>query len=1049
MLFGVTLALTASLLRGQPVITEFMADNDSVLMDEEGEYPDWIEIHNPGDTAVNLVGWHLTDKADSPTKWTFPGVTLEAGGYLVVFASGEDRTDPAGTLHTNFSLSAGGEYLGLIEPDGVTVASEFSPEYPAQVEDVSYGVTQPTDGAEDPAIGYFETPTPEAANGGSANLLILDGVTFSDGSRPFAGALVLGLSGASGDQVIRYKTVSPSSAGGAADDPDATSPLYLGPVELTSSSVVKAAVFSADGARHGPVSTEHYVRIDDFSAQRIDTFRSQLPLVVFDNHGFGPMEKDGIERPAWWYIFEPDTDGVAAIDDTPDFVSGLELEVRGQTSSLFPKKSFKFDLVDNYGLKTPGAPLGLGEFDEWAIIGPWNYDRSYIRNAFVYELSNRMGRWAPRTRLVEMFFNEDGGPLDLADYAGIYVVTDKDDAEPGRIDIEELDSDDIDPDDISGGYLLEIDEPDDEKYSWETDHGIPGVFTSVLLVDTPKAKDLAPEQRDYIRSYVQDMENAIFAGRDGGWSNRAYLQYLDRGSWIDYHLLNTFVMNTDSFWRGAKFYKDRGGRMMAGPMWDLDRSIDSADPRDDEWATWELPDYTDQGFGVDFWDIGWWGLLAEDPEFQQGWFDRWQELRGWEFNNEQLTHRIDELADQIGVEAASRDALKWPDNVSEHGSFTAEIAHMKEWLINRAGWIDSILASPPRMDWAVDGSVTLVPPDGGAQVVYTLNGADPRLRGGGIAPDALVSDGPVTIPPDAKFRARTYNSLNTARPGTEWSRAVPGGIGAPFAEAPRVVNLSSRTRVEAGDNVLISGIVVNDADGKWLLLRGVGAGLADLAAGELLADPLLSLFDAEGELIASNHGWSEGGSADEIADLAERVGAFPLVEGSTDAAMLVHLPPGRYSMHLGSVSGGAGTALAEVYETDAIGALLNLSARGLVAGDNDPLIAGFVVTGDQPKRVLVRGIGPALAEHGVTDPLADPRLQIFHDGEVVAANENWSDDDPELVAAASALVGAFELPEASVDAALMVTLDPGIYTAVVSGAGDAGGPALVEVYEVR
>jgi len=120
-------------------ISEFMAVNDNDLDDEDRDEEDWIEIHNAGTKAVDLGGWYLTDDVDTPTKWAFPNVTLAPGAYLVVFASGKDRRDPLGVLHANFKLRGSGEYLGLVRPDGHTVVSEFSPMYPIQAPDVSYG----------------------------------------------------------------------------------------------------------------------------------------------------------------------------------------------------------------------------------------------------------------------------------------------------------------------------------------------------------------------------------------------------------------------------------------------------------------------------------------------------------------------------------------------------------------------------------------------------------------------------------------------------------------------------------------------------------------------------------------------------------------------------------------------------------------------------------------------------------------------------------------------------------------------------------------------
>ncbi len=151
------------LLAANPIITEFMADNQNSL--EDGGVPpanaDWIEIQNAGDATIDLVGWHLTDDAGELTKWTFPNQVLPPGGFLIVFASGNDAPDGAGNLHTNFGLAASGEYLALVRPD-MTVASEFGPggtDYPAQFADISFGV------------GVSETVTPLVAGDATVSFL--------------------------------------------------------------------------------------------------------------------------------------------------------------------------------------------------------------------------------------------------------------------------------------------------------------------------------------------------------------------------------------------------------------------------------------------------------------------------------------------------------------------------------------------------------------------------------------------------------------------------------------------------------------------------------------------------------------------------------------------------------------------------------------------------------------------------------------------------------------------------------------------------------------
>ena len=137
-------------------ISELMATNDSVLTDQDGDSSDWIEIYNDDNTAVDLAGWHLSDDATNLSKWTFPSVSVPAKGFIVVFASGKDRRTEGAELHTNFSLKKSGEYLGIIEPNGRTVAHDYAPGYPGQATDVSYGLAQ---------SGTTSTIIPQSASG--------------------------------------------------------------------------------------------------------------------------------------------------------------------------------------------------------------------------------------------------------------------------------------------------------------------------------------------------------------------------------------------------------------------------------------------------------------------------------------------------------------------------------------------------------------------------------------------------------------------------------------------------------------------------------------------------------------------------------------------------------------------------------------------------------------------------------------------------------------------------------------------------------------------
>lgn len=153
-------------LLAQPIISEFMADNDTVLADEDGDFEDWIELHNPGPGSLDLAGYYLTDDSDALQKWQFPTQVVSAGADLVVFASGKDRAAAGSQLHTGFGLDADGEFLALVAPDGVTVVSSFGTAYPEQYPDISYGFqtqgTNPTLRTGQP--GFLISHTPGAAN---------------------------------------------------------------------------------------------------------------------------------------------------------------------------------------------------------------------------------------------------------------------------------------------------------------------------------------------------------------------------------------------------------------------------------------------------------------------------------------------------------------------------------------------------------------------------------------------------------------------------------------------------------------------------------------------------------------------------------------------------------------------------------------------------------------------------------------------------------------------------------------------------------------------
>jgi hypothetical protein len=255
----------------------------------------------------------------------------------------------------------------------------------------------------------------------------------------------------------------------------------------------------------------------------------------------------------------------------------------------------------------------------------------------------------------------------------------------------------------------------------------------------------------------------------------------------------------------------------------------------------------------------------------------------------------------------------------------------------------------------------------------------------------------------------------------------------------------------SGAQTLIVGFSVSGGN-KPILLRGIGPSLAPLGVTGTLPDPYLTLYNGN-TVLQTNDNW--GGAA--VAAAIAAFTGFPLPAGSKDAALLTNpLASGPYTAWVTDVTGGSGIALAEVYDADstpasaqsvaAVSRLTSISARAPVGTGANIIIAGFAFNGNVPKTLLIRAVGPSLSQFpGVTGVLANPRLDLYQGSTVIYSNAGWGGST--TLSNAFTAVQAFPLTS-SLDAALLVTLPPGTYTARVSGVNGTTGVALVEVYEM-
>ena len=256
---------------------------------------------------------------------------------------------------------------------------------------------------------------------------------------------------------------------------------------------------------------------------------------------------------------------------------------------------------------------------------------------------------------------------------------------------------------------------------------------------------------------------------------------------------------------------------------------------------------------------------------------------------------------------------------------------------------------------------------------------------------------------------------------------------------------------------MIAGIVVSGSAPRTVLVRAIGPALANFGVTGVLADPKLTLFRGTTQLMESND-WSSESGASSIATTSARLGAFALPSPGKDAVLLATLEPGNYTAQVTAATGTDGVSLVEVYDAGPTGEgagsrRINSATRGRVGTGEDVLIAGIVVSGNAPKTLLVRAIGPGLVNLGIDGALSDPVLTILAGSSTLVTNDDWGSSTNDVpsseVAQAANAVGAFPLTLGSRDAAVLVTLKPGNYTAKVTAKNNLTGIALVEVYEVN
>ena len=845
----ILLFIASSALAQDVRISEFLPVNTAGLKDEDATFQPWIEVWNK-DTAVKatLTNWKLVHGA---AQWTFPAtMEIPPGAYLVVFADSKNRSVMTAPLHTNFTLNAaGGGPLSLVNSLGTTVSTFAT--YPALAANVSYG----RDAAEIAQIGSYTTPSPGEANNYSG-VGVSGKTSISLSSRAFTGTLSVSLAQVApvAGATIRYTTNGTV--------PISTSTAYVAtPIAVSATTLLRARVFET-GKLPGETESAGYLLLDGTTSG----FNTAAPIVVVST--FGAVVPDTGDQAAFMWVWEPAIADARArflnggVPVLPTLATRCAVDRRGSSTLTIAKTNFNLEARrDRDDVDKDVSLLGMPDGSDWVFHAPFNFDRSDLHNPLMYALSNSIGRQAMRTRMAEVFVETSAGALNFSagasgDYFGLYNVMEKIRRGKDRVDVAKLDPYDNDAVGKTGGFIFKIDRRDAGDTGFaaggysEGTLAAPGVGTAWYY---PNETIVKGPQRDPQEQYLIGYVNSFKAALDSaGYKDpvTGYAAWLDVAEAVDHHLLNVWGFNVDALRLSGFLHKERGGKLLYGPIWDFDRALSSTDGRDSNPATWRSQS---GDFGTDFFNYLWFNRMFTDPDFYQKYIDRWVELRRGAFSPASVNTLIDTLNAQLTAEGVTRDLARWgqtkrswtrpfaPFNTIA-ASQDAEVQRMKDYLQQRANFFDSQWVAP--VTFSSNGgniapglSLTMTAA-AGSTIRYTLNGSEPRPSGGGAAGGSVLTyTAPITISATTRVKARAYNASWTALTGannpplvSKWSGLTNARFSTdtPAAAANLAVTEVNYHPADPSLAELAINPVFDTSDFEFIELKNMGATAIDL-----------------------------------------------------------------------------------------------------------------------------------------------------------------------------------------------------------------------------
>lgn len=396
---------------------------------------------------------------------------------------------------------------------------------------------------------------------------------------------------------------------------------------------------------------------------------SKLPIVIIETDEFGvpfALNQEWEYTKGTLKIINNHTNQLNFIDSKSyELESNLRIRYRGESSRFFPKRPYKFELKDNEWKDTSISLIGLPREADWILQGPFA-DKSQLRNSLAYEFGRKTGRYAPRTKAIELIIN--------GEYVGLYNLVEQIKRDSNRVNIAKLREEEISGTDLTGGYILKYDKG-----------------TRDIQIVYPKDKNIQDEQETYIRDHMAEYHDVLLSN-DGLDPDIGYKKYIDGESLVDYVIVSELAKNADAYRYSSFFYKnkdDRDHRIKYGPLWDFDLGFGNTTFQDgDKTDGWQFEYAGSNVFHI--------RRLFEDPELVSIFQNRWFELREGFLHSDSIFARIDELVAELGP-SIQRNYEVWPiikeTLFFEEGiisdTYEEEIAGMKDWINERANWIDN------------------------------------------------------------------------------------------------------------------------------------------------------------------------------------------------------------------------------------------------------------------------------------------------------------------------------------------------------------------------